>query len=373
MEPLFFEYGSTDDHLAGIAAELNAEEESAKQERASKWNLRNTDQVMNEPYIAPLTLVAGLQLAAGRPFGVVGVPGSGKNDFAQAIALAVVSGKDCFNRFPVTRRGRVIHVSYDLGDFSTRIRYRRLANGMGLTPADVGDRLTLSPYPVINLSAPNARKEFTQLLHGYDLCVLDNLRAATPGIDENSSMFGERIATFGAACEGAGCVGLFLHHTRKASREAEEAVTLESLRGTSAIAGASGAIWYITPTDGIDSPRFVKMLRTHDTLPEVCEDFYLHHAKCNSAPTFDAADLPPIKLIASDDANAIIENGDAALHQRILAALKNGGANVTELRTQLACQHEELKQGLEMLLSVGSIICHRAGRNSQVYSLTAKV
>lgn len=373
MSHTYFEYGSEDERAA-LAAEALAESTLAIEEKAkalAHWHLRSSYDIFLEPYTQPDAIVPGLQIARGRPCGIVGAPGAGKNDFAQALALAIVSGHDAFGYFPVTRRGKVIHLTWDMGDYSTRIRYRRIANGMGLKPSDVEGMLALSPYPAMNLSHPNARKEFAKLLHGYDVCILDNARAATPGVDENSSLFGERITAFGQAAEDGGCIGIYLHHTRKASRDAEEDVNMESLRGTSAIAGASGAIWYVAPTEGIDSPRLVRMLRNNDLIPDVCDDFYLHHMKCSAASTFDAADLPPIKLVATGEPSPML--GNNPLHQRILEQLAVEPAGVNELKAQMGCRGETLREALGMLQDAGSIICSRAGRNSQVYSLTAKV
>lgn len=374
---MYFEYGSEDERAALDAEELAEQQlaEHARQNQLKSWHLRTSEDIFLTPYNAPEAIIPGLQIARGRPCGIVGAPHAGKNDFAQAIALAIASGKDAFGRFPVTRRAKVCHITYDMGDWGTRIRYRRLANGMNLAPRDIDGMLALSPYPAMNLSAKDARKEFARLLKGFDVCILDNARAATPGVDENSSLFGERITAFGQACEDAGSIGIYLHHTRKASREVDEEVSLESLRGTSAIAGASGAIWYVAPTEGIDSPRFAKMLRTHDVMPEVCEDFYLHHMKCNHTGNFDAADLPPIKLIASDSVDTPMEGGMLKeLHQRIMLLLDNEGAmNLNELRQALKCHHGTLRSALAELQNVGQIMCQSTKGKEQIYTMAVKV
>lgn len=369
IEEIYTEYGSDLESEHELPSEPATASAATASEPNPKWHLRNSAQVFEAPFVLPEALIPHLQLARGRPMGIVGPPGAGKNDFAQAMALAIATGSPAFGLFPA-KQGRIIHITWDMGDWATRVRYRRLANGMGLRRAQLQGKIDLAPYPELNLTSPGARRAFAELLSNYDLAILDNARAACPGLDENSSTFGERIVLFGQACEDAKCIGCYLHHSRKSNREREEEVTIESLRGTSAIAGASGAVWYIAPTAAPDSPRLCRMLRQHDVMPEVADDFYLHHVPCKLKGEFDTGDLNPINLIGSYDLAA---PGTQNLHSSLMSILADGAAHSTkELLRLSGVRYEKLKSELQMLLDSGTLVELKQGA-AKLYALAAKV
>src|SRR5689334_1718593 len=161
-EEFYTEYGS--EPIPEPAPELIAAPDP-------RWHLRSSEQVFETPFVLPDALIPHLQLARGRPMGIVGPPGAGKNDFAQALALSCATHSAAFGLFPTTRAARILHITWDMGDWATRIRYRRLANGMGLRPQQLQDAISLAPYPEINLTSVGARKHFAQLLSAYDLAI----------------------------------------------------------------------------------------------------------------------------------------------------------------------------------------------------------
>lgn len=222
------------------------------------WRALGTEEIFLEGLPEVPMLVPGLDLGPGRPCGLVGGPGSGKTATVISIALSVLSGKPVFGELPVSSPGRVLHVTYDMGRRAVALRYRQFANGLGLSPGDVMGRLVVAAHPKLFLNSEGAREAFGKAARGFSLVILDNARDASPGDDENDSTFGARLTDFGAACEAAGAVGLYLHHTKK---DVEE-MTIGSSRGSSAIVAASGSIWGLEGEG--DGPRTMRHLRPHD-------------------------------------------------------------------------------------------------------------
>lgn len=198
-------------------------------------------------------LVPRLDIGRGRACGLVGRDGAGKSDAATAIALAVMSGRPAWGNVPCTR-GRVLHITYDMGRYANGLRYRRIANGMGITFAELAGRFELAVHPEIDLCTMGARAKFAKRMAGFDLVVIDNLRSAAPKGDENSSEFGSFMATLNAAAGEARTTVLYLHHTAKDGQG--------SGRGTGAIPAASGAIWRLEGQK--DEPRRLTQERLHD-------------------------------------------------------------------------------------------------------------
>lgn len=275
--------------------EIDTEIRTTIKHAPTEWRAKDWDFILQESYEEPDILCRDLHIARGRPTGIVGPPGGGKSDLAQHIALAIASGTTVLERFPVTRRGRVLHISYDMGAWATAIRYRRLANGMRLSYEQLRYQIVLCAYPEVNLTSDKAVDRFCQMARGFDLVVLDNARMATPGIDENASLFGEHIGHFGQACEKVGAVGIYLHHTRKGGEAG-----IDAIRGSNSITAASGAIWYLEPTGGPSDARLCTHIRGHDVLPDMLEPFYIRHENPPVCKNFDVGvqALNPIRMTA---------------------------------------------------------------------------
>lgn len=79
-------------------------------------------------------VVKGLQLGTGRPAIFAGYGSSGKTLAAQALALAVASGRPPWQHpaFLCEKPRRVIHIDHEQGRRGTLLRYQRLATGMDL-------------------------------------------------------------------------------------------------------------------------------------------------------------------------------------------------------------------------------------------------
>jgi hypothetical protein len=101
---------------------------------------------------------------------------------------------------------------------------------------------------------------------GRDVMLVDSLRAASPGVDENSSDMRAGLDMLGAISEETGCRAEVIHHARK-PREGD-GDSRYSVRGSSAIFDACDAVHVFSAER--DEPVLVETVkaRSHGELPE---------------------------------------------------------------------------------------------------------
>lgn len=309
----------------------------------------------------PDLLVPEMQLGPGRPCAIWGSPGSGKNWTAQAIALAVASGRPALARFDVTR-SRVLHVSYDMGAVATTLRYRQLANGMGIARDELLGWLSISIRPAVSLTTTGIVESLAEKLHagGFRLLVLDNARDSAPAVDENSSQFGEILGRLGEACELADATAIYLHHTRKPLQDSDGDPTAASGRGTGAILARSGCVWAVHG-DG-DDPRKLIHLRQHDLCAEQLDTMWLYRVDgCHSPQPLDVGGRDPegFHLMADEDGP---DSGSqsarvAEVAEQVADAVSaNPGLGTTGIREAVpGVRRELLSDAINDLLACGRI------------------
>lgn len=222
-------------------------------------------------YLVPeLGLVAG----GGAPHLLAGYGFSGKTLAAQALGLALVAGRPVWAAYPPTRlpdgrRHRVLHVDFEQGERLTRRRYQRLAVAMGADLAGLGDGLGLVVMPDLTLTEGCATR-WAELMAGRDLVIIDSLRAASAGLDENSSEIRAGLDMLGHVSEQTGCRPLVILHARKPSDDAPAG--RYAIRGSSAIYDAADSAYLFAAAKGEPvSVEHVKA-RSHGDL---VEDFAL--------------------------------------------------------------------------------------------------
>ena len=185
-----------------------------------------------------------LGIAPGRPVIISGYGGVGKTFAVQALALAVASGArrlwDCYD-LQLDGPQRVLHLDGEQGQWITDWRYQRLAWSMGIDIAQLGERLGALHYPELFLTDPSAEALLAGLCAGVRLCIIDSLRAFTPGADENDSQISQYLYLLARVSERTGCVFVVVAHEGKTSGE-NPRTGIERLRGSSAIAAAAGTV-----------------------------------------------------------------------------------------------------------------------------------
>ncbi len=260
--------------------------------------------------LAPMPWIAeDLQLGPGRPCGLWGYGGSGKSWIAQALGVSVAAGVKFLDRFPV-RQGRVAHISYELGMRAIAKRYRRLANGLLIEPSQIEDRLVALVHPSVYLNSQHAEAWLRHELMGIDFCIIDSLRRALPGADENDSAISNYLDVLSRISDSMGITFLVIHHSGKQAiaRSDTQARTHSSGqkeergagRGSSAIEDASGSVWKIE--GGHNGPRKLVMSRTHEDAEDFAKTFHVHlQPVARDEPLYQVDGKPAVRILCLDE------------------------------------------------------------------------
>jgi hypothetical protein len=197
-------------------------------------SLTGADLATDEPPLSYLVEALGLVDGGGPPHMIAGAGYSGKTMLAQDLLLCLASGHPVWGAYGVGGPRRVIHVDMEQGRKLTKLRYKRLAFAKGIALEGVGDALRVIIHPKNLRLTPAHWKRWRSLMDGRDAMVVDSLRVAAAGLDENSSEFRESLDMLGALSNETGCRVFPIHHLRK-SQPDSEGMMQEMLRGSSAI------------------------------------------------------------------------------------------------------------------------------------------
>lgn len=199
---------------------------------------RSAADVDVEAAASPSWTCERLQLAPGRPMVLVAPSGVGKSLVATSIALSCASGQQVFGAFEASCETTAL-LDYELGARSTQRRLWRQAMGQGVDLLTVGSALRWASFPAANLA--HGRADLLESLEGSTLVVIDSLRGATPGLDENAAAMSEPLAALAAWSDAASASVVIVHHAGHDGARA---------RGSSAILDAAGAVWALAAEDG---------------------------------------------------------------------------------------------------------------------------
>jgi hypothetical protein len=238
---------------------VQAAEDAAR--RRPMWGKRNDAADVFAPR-PPLPWLVDKLVIPGPPTLVGGYGFAGKTVVAQAMAVAMACEpeKTVWGRFPRKRRVRVLHLDYEQGSRLTSDRYQRIARAMGLVQSDLDGWLMHFTFPGVNLAQQEFESAVWDLIDRFDagLLVIDSLKNATPGIDENASEIREVIHKLALVSETTGCAVILIHHAGKIviGRKTD---LRSALRGSSAIWDEAAIVLGIQATDK-NAPKIV----THD-------------------------------------------------------------------------------------------------------------
>jgi AAA domain len=203
------------------------------------WNALGVSKIFGP--LAPMDhLIGALDICSGAPSLWAGYGFSGKTAAAQSAAVSIAAGVPVWQRFKA-RRGRVLHLDYEQGERLTRDRYQRIAGGLGLGPSDLEDRLMLVSMPTVYLDDPDSEAFIASQVEGFDLVIVDSLKAACPTLDENSSAARVPLDRLTRISEKTGTVFVVIHHSRKPSMTRGGGAKM-AIRGSSALFDASGSV-----------------------------------------------------------------------------------------------------------------------------------
>jgi hypothetical protein len=258
-----------------------------------------------ERSIPPRDFLYGRHILRGTTSCTAAVGGSGKSAKSIVEALAMATGKPLLGVAPrEALRVLLINLEDDRNEMN-----RRIAAAMrhyGLTPADVGDRLTVIARGELTLKIavqehtgkvkPDAAaiKMLTDyvITNRFDVVSIDPLRK-THSVNENDNgAMGDMLECYEEITEAADCAIHLWHHNRKSGGGE---TTVESLRGASAL---------------VDSFRSVEIMETMTR--EVAKQFGIEErrrkiffrsfsGKLNFAPPIDESDWFEIQSIDLDN------------------------------------------------------------------------
>jgi hypothetical protein len=190
----------------------------------------------------------GLVAGGGATHMIAGYGFSGKTLALQSAMLSLAAGRPVWGAYK-GQQSRVLHVDMEQGDRLTRRRYQRLGAAMGVDLASLGDTLALAVMPQPQLSL--TREHFVRwrdIMAGRDLMVVDSLRAASGGQDENSSDIRSCLDMLGELSEATQCRPVLIHHSRKPQKD--DPGGRFTIRGSSAIYDACDAVYMFSAVKG---------------------------------------------------------------------------------------------------------------------------
>jgi RecA-family ATPase len=221
------------------------------------------------PELECLIREIGLVAGGGARHLVAGYGFSGKTLAMQAAGLALAAGAPVWGAYGSGPTRRVLHVDYEQGFRLTARRYQRLAGAMGIELGALGNRLEVAIMPELRLVAGDVDR-WRRVAEGRDLVIIDSLRAAAAGLDENKSEIRGCLDMLGQVGEGTGCRAVVIHHSRKPAQDAPGGQY--AIRGSSAIYDSSDSVYVFTAQRR--EPVSVQHVKAR-TYGDLCEDFAL--------------------------------------------------------------------------------------------------
>ena len=222
------------------------------------------------PELDHLVREIGLVAGGGAPHLVAGYGYSGKTLALQALALGLAAGARVWGAYGGRDPRRVLHVDLEQGERLTRRRYQRLALASGIALASLGDHLAVAVMPAGLTLTAGCEERWRQFMAGRDLVIVDSLRAASAGQDENDSGIRSGLDMLGGLSEQTGCRALVIHHARK--QGPDDPGGRYAIRGSSAIFDGVDSAYLFSAAKG--EPIHVEHVkaRSHG---EPVEDFAL--------------------------------------------------------------------------------------------------
>ena len=151
---------------------------------------------------------------------VFGYSGHGKSLFVQHAMGAMTAGRESFGPFEIPKPMRVLYMDFEMGKATVGERLIDLHQAHGHT----GDRLNIwTPFidEEINLLTVEGRAELEEWIKvtAPDVIVLDTLRTAFPGLEENDAPSWKNVHSLSLRLRNAGYGVILMHHSNKPTKE----------------------------------------------------------------------------------------------------------------------------------------------------------
>lgn len=314
-------------------------------------------------------IVRDLQICPGRPAVLAGYGASGKTLALQSLAMAAATGRPAWGQFRTDRRMSVRHVDYEQGSYGTKKRYKRLCAGLDISREEVEDMVSEGRFgviilPRIYLTDPDAEDVLKRSFDGVDLVLLDALRGATPGADENDSSVREYVDRLTRVSEQIGTAFLFLHHAGKTNEGQSDA--RQKLRGSSGIFDASGSAFVLFGERG--EPKRVQHVKgAAEAEGHGVDDFYLDIQDVEIGGNKTAG----VRVVCQSPEEACPpespESKARKLQDKLLGVIRcDPGQGVGELKLIVGGNGSAVNGALEALERKGLIVVHKVeGSNAK--------
>lgn len=194
-------------------------------------------------------------------------PGAGKSYAALALMKAVVTGEEWPDGQPGPERTTVLLLDFEatLRETKNRAELLGVPDNMILLPPE-----GMMPY----LNQPGSLEVIRGFVaqSGASLVVIDSLRDATPGLDENDSMaMSAALSPLKGLAEEFNCGILLLHHCRKQQvcRGNRWVLSMDDARGTGAMLAVARTMLAIDKPDASRDTRLLKVVKANNSaLPD---------------------------------------------------------------------------------------------------------
>jgi hypothetical protein len=290
-----------------------------------------------------------LLIGPGRPTIIAAHGGTGKSMLAQALALSVASGEPLFGKFQV-KQGRVAYMDYEVGSASMNSRWRRLLAGMGMSGLESG-MLSMSDFPDIKLDSNEAESVFASACRGFDLVIIDALKAAAPNTKENDSDIRRALDVLTRISSYTNTAFVVLHHAAKFAENQNQKV-----RGSGAIRDAAGCVMLL---EGDKDFRTI----TFDKKPASIIDAMPDKMRIHLKTTRDTASF----YVSTKDASGPCSSG--TLDERAVALLSASEMTKTELRDALKLNAKSMASLMKRLTASNLVSVDVVGKKHTVRAL----
>jgi hypothetical protein len=327
-----------DDYVHGDAdapTATPAEATVQPQPAPAAWVVALPEQIF-APLAEPDYLIAGL-IRRGGLLEIQAYGGSGKSWLAVDLALSVASGLPWLGRF-VVKCSSVVCLDYENGFYEMARRLQANARALGLQMPVPG--IGLITMPDQYMTSDGFEAAITKLATTYQLIIIDTLKAASPGVDENDSKMRESLDRLRRVGERTGCTFVVLIHSKKKSNSATEIDARERGRGSSAIYDAADAQLGVEYEQG----KPLQVIQTKARSGRYIEPFQV---------TIEDGEEGSVHVVATETAKPVtkaLDDFENVVCVVVLEALRaNPGASLRLLAEKCGKRHTTVSAALEQL------------------------
>lgn len=310
-------------------------------------------------------------LAPGRPVLFSGYGGAGKTFVSQQLMLCVAAGiSRVWDQVPIQQTGPVIHIDYEQTFDLTRWRYQRLAEGMGIDLAALGKNLALSSLPPLYLTSQDAEEELRAACTGRVLCLIDNLRAACPGIDENDSKIRLYLDSLTRVTQATGCLFIVIVHESKGGDGPDARKGSQKVRGSGAIVDAASATVHFSG----NGHEMLTVAQGKASMGSPGEPIYLKFVDVGGIdPNTGKSTGIRIEWLPLEQVSDEADNSPAAKRTKlaVVETVRKHGPRIsgTKIRELTQGNDHAIRYAIKSLVAEGVLVTESGARSAVLYSL----